>query len=87
MSIDSSSRLPFSTPRRSWELEPMSGVPVSRSPLCRSAPVQGSALIGWVVALFALLLLATPPLAVLSLAREKPAPVAPAQPVVVSKFA
>ncbi len=61
--------------------------PVSRSSVSLSPHVQGSALIGWVVVLFALLLLATPPLAVLSLAREKPAPAVPTMTVMVSKFA
>ena len=61
--------------------------PSSSLPASCSSHMQGSALIAWVVVLFALLLVATPPLAILSLAREKPAPAAPAISVMDTRFA
>ncbi len=44
-------------------------------------PMQGSVWIGLVAMLFALLLVVTPPLALLAQAREKPAPAMPRLPI------
>lgn len=95
MSIGSFSHLPFSVSHRSGGARPMSpmskAVAIDTSVSGSSIPVphhvQGSALIGWIVMLFALVLLVTPPLAVLALAREKPAPTAPTMPLKETRFA
>lgn len=100
MSVGSFLHLPFPVTYRSGGQMPISTTPISPTPkvvaidapvsgssMSLSHHVQGSALIGWIVMLFALLLLATPPLAVLALAREKPAPTAPVMPVKDTRFA